>query len=522
MRITHDTDLNSILWFTMLACAASLILPLQGSAEDRYREAFRPQFHFTPERNWMNDPNGMVFFEGEYHLFYQHNPFGDKWGHMSWGHAVSHDLAHWEHLPLALAEEGGVMIFSGSAVVDWGNTSGFGKDGKPPLVAIYTGHYTTKPLQNQNIAYSTDRGRTWVKYAGNPVLDLKMADFRDPKVFWDEARSRWLMTVALPAEKKVHFYASPDLKEWKYVGEFGPSGATGGLWECPDLFPAVVEGGGTKWVLIVNVNPGGPAGGSGCQYFVGEFDGNRFIADTRGSSTPPALWADRGRDFYAAVSWGDIPKGDGRRLWLGWMSNWDYANDVPTAPWRSAMTIPRELGLRKTGDGMRLVQKPVHEFAALRGEHYHFNGGTVPEVNEWVQKNKLQSESVELSVEFAPSRAENQGVRLFRGVSEETVVGIDRDHGRVYVDRTRSGNVGFHPKFPGKNVAPLARPNDRVRLEIFVDACSIEVFVNDGEAVLSNLVFPSRDSRGVEFFGPVDGTLISSVDVWPLSSAWRK
>src|SRR5687767_2065816 len=239
-------------------CAA-----INARSAELYREPWRPQFHFTAATNWMNDPNGMVFYDGEYHLFYQYNPFGDKWGHMSWGHAVSRDLVRWEHLPIALYEENDVMIFSGSAVVDWKNTTGFGKDDKPPLVAIYTGHYTKKPLQNQHIAYSNDRGRTWTKHAGNPVLDIGDKDFRDPKVMWHEGTKRWVMTVAWPTHRKVRFYASPNLKEWTHLSDFGPAGSTSGIWECPDLFPL-----GTKWVLIVNVGSGAPAGGSGCQYFI--------------------------------------------------------------------------------------------------------------------------------------------------------------------------------------------------------------------------------------------------------------
>src|SRR5881296_1302615 len=314
---------------------------LQVRSAEIDREPFCPLFHFTPAKNWMNDPNGLVFYDGEYHLFYQHNPFGNKWGHMSWGHAVSKDLVHWEHLTLALAEENGVMIFSGSAVVDWKNSSGFGEHGKPPLVAIYTGHHTTKPLQNQHLAYSNDRGRTWTKYSGNPVLDIGEKDFRDPKVIWHERSERWVMTVSWPVQRKVRFYSSPDLKTWTHLSDFGPAGSIRGIWECPDLFPLPVEGSarGGKWVLIVNVGSGAPAGGSGCQYFIGDFDGTRFtldipefLADTPARSVEePPLWADYGRDFYAAVSWSDIPKNDGRRLWIGWMSNWEYANDVPTA-----------------------------------------------------------------------------------------------------------------------------------------------------------------------------------------------
>ncbi|HEY8837746.1 MAG TPA: glycoside hydrolase family 32 protein, partial [Dehalococcoidia bacterium] len=233
-------------------------------------------------------------------------------------------------------------------------------NGKPPLIAIYTGHREGR--QDQRIAFSNDRGRTWTKVPA-PVLDLHMADFRDPRVFWHEATSRWVMAVALPNEKKVNFYTSHDLKRWKYVSEFGPAGATGGQWECPDLFSLPIEGGGRKWVLIVNINPGGPAGGSGTQYFTGRFDGTRFVAD---AGARDIRWADYGPDFYAGVSWNDTPKSDGRRIWLGWMSNWLYAQDVPTSPWRSSMTVPRELSLRRTPGGLRLVQKPVGELKKLR------------------------------------------------------------------------------------------------------------------------------------------------------------
>lgn len=329
--------MNLLPFSIVLAAFVVVYAPSALPASNTYEEPWRPQFHFSPEKNWMNDPNGMVFFDGEYHLFYQYNPFGNKWGHMSWGHTVSRDLVHWEHLALAIPETNAVMAFSGSAVVDTLNTSGFGSPGKPPLVAIYTGHHTDRPLQNQFIAYSTDRGRSWTPYPGNPVLDIGAADFRDPKVFWHEPSGRWIMVVSWPVERKVRFYASPNLKEWSHLSDFGPAGSTTGIWECPDLFPLQVEDGEKgeeSWVLVVNVGSGAPAGGSGCQYFVGDFDGTRFTRSSspgRRSAGPP-LWADFGRDFYAAVSWSDVPKRDGRRLWLGWMSNWEYAQDVPHRP----------------------------------------------------------------------------------------------------------------------------------------------------------------------------------------------
>jgi levanase len=275
---------------TVCALSAALIAH-QALTPDTppYSETYRPQFHFTPERNWMNDPNGLVYYEGEYHLFYQYNPNGNSWADISWGHAVSTDLVHWKQLPLALSYDDNEMVFSGSAVVDGDNTTGFGTKKNPPMVAIYTSAYKNGGKQAQSLAYSTDRGRTWTKYQGNPVIDIGSKDFRDPKVQWYEPTKSWLMTVSLSAEHKVQFYSSKNLKDWKLQSEFGPAGATGGVWECPDLFPLAVDGDPkkTKWVLVVNINPGGIAGGSAAQYFVGDFDGKRFTAEDKGTYTPP-------------------------------------------------------------------------------------------------------------------------------------------------------------------------------------------------------------------------------------------
>ncbi len=276
----RDLPRRARTFFLLAAGLATALLSMAARPQGSYMEPFRPQYHFTPEKNWMNDPNGMVFYEGEYHLFYQYNPAGDKWGHMSWGHAVSPDMVHWTHLPLALPEADNVMIFSGSAVVDWKNSSGFGTDGRPPLVAVYTGYRTTDRVQFQCIAFSNDKGRTWTKYRDNPVIDINSTDFRDPKVQWHDATRRWIMTVSLSAEHKVRFYGSDNLKVWTLLSEFGPAGATGGVWECPDLFELPLPATNDKrWVLVVNMNPGSVAGGSGGQYFIGRFDGTRFVAD---------------------------------------------------------------------------------------------------------------------------------------------------------------------------------------------------------------------------------------------------
>jgi fructan beta-fructosidase len=307
---------------------------LAANAPGYYWEPFRPQFHFTPEKNWMNDPNGLVYYEGEYHLFYQYNPFGNTWGHMSWGHAVSPDMVHWKHLPLALSEADGVMCFSGSAVVDWKNSSGFGKGGKPPMVAIYTGMRVADGRQFQCIAYSNDRGRTWTKYANNPVIDIGSDNFRDPKVQWYEPTKSWLMTVSLSAEHKVQFYGSKDLKHWTLLSEFAPAGATGGVWECPDLFQLpVADTKEKRWVLAVNIGSGSVAGGSGGQYFIGQFDGTRFTVDSDFLLKPAATFAPPGEVLanfeqtnYAwlpggvwAVT-GTRPRRAGKPTTCGWLS----------------------------------------------------------------------------------------------------------------------------------------------------------------------------------------------------------
>jgi fructan beta-fructosidase len=499
-----------------------------GVAAPTYRERYRPQYHFTPAVNWMNDPNGMVYFDGEYHLFYQHNPFGDKWGHMSWGHAVSPDLVHWEHLPVAIPEANRVMAFSGSAVVDWHNTSGFGREGKPPLVAIYTGHQETS--QSQYVAYSNDRGRTWTVYDGNPVLDIGRKEFRDPKVFWHASQQRWVMVVALPDQHKVSFYSSPDLKQWRHLSDFGPAAAVGGVWECPDLFELAVDGDPkhTRWVLIVSLNPGGIYGGSGMQYFVGHFDGTRFTADspapgiaTAGMPLDSVLWADYGRDFYAAVSWSDVPREDGRRLWLGWMNNWQYAQDIPTSPWRSVQSLPRTLALRTTSRGIRMVQQPVRELQQLRGPRRRLAAQPIAEGSTSLAYQGIAGTALEIVAEFEVGTAAELGLKVRTGEQEETVIGIDPRAGQLFVDRTRSGQVRFHPEFSGRHTAPLPVDNGRVSLHVFVDWSSIEVFAANGEVVVTDQIFPAPESDGVALYARGGAARLVSLDAWPLSSIWR-
>ena len=502
-------DVFLILFFVFVAAASQAAEP------------FLPYYHFTPQRNWINDPNGLVFYRGEYHLFFQYNPFGDRWGHMSWGHAVSRDLLHWQELPIALPEADGWMIFSGSGVVDWQNSSGLGKAGEPPLIAVYTGNRTSDGLQAQCIASSTDRGRSWVKFAGNPVLDENSKNFRDPKVFWHETTKSWVMVVSKAEERRIQFYGSGNLKQWTLLGQFGPAGSTNGVWECPDLFPLMVEGQPQRqlWVLIVNVGAGNPAGGSGTQYFIGQFNGRDFKPEVSGLKPGEALWADHGRDFYAAVSWSDIPKSNGRRIWLGWMSNWEYAQDIPTSPWRNAMTLPRELSLRPTPQGLRLIQKPVRELRRLRGRRRIFKAGTIAQVNRWLAKTGIGGEALELVLQLEPGRTGQCGVRLFKGSGEETLVGFDEVAGRMFIDRSHSGNVSFHPSFGGIHHAPVQPRDQTLSLHILIDACSVELFVNDGELVFTDLVFPGQSSRGLELFARASDSTVRSLEAWPLKTA---
>lgn len=505
---------------------ATLTVCTQQSEVDRYSEKYRSQYHFTPAQNWMNDPNGLVYHNGEYHLFYQHNPFGNTWGHMSWGHAVSKDLVHWEHLPVALEEENNIMIFSGSAVVDKDNTSGFGSAENPPLIAIYTGHQESGDFvrQDQRIAFSLDDGHTWTKYEGNPVIDEEMADFRDPKVFWHDDTEKWVMAVALSRDQKIRFYGSSDLKNWEMLSEFGPAGAADDiLWECPDLFELPVDGDPdqSRWVLQVDVNPGAVAGGSGGQYFVGNFDGERFVEDS--STEGKTLWVDYGRDFYAAQSYSDIPESDGRRIWLAWMNNWDYAQKIPTGSWRSAMTIPREVGLANTPDGYRLTQKPVQELQQLRTEKLNIeNLSLTPEVEEDNRLANFRGKAYEAVVEFDAGDADRFGFRLRMGEGEQTLLGYDVANRRLYLDRTTSGEVAFDSSFASVEEAPMIMENNRIRLHFFVDWSSIEVFADEGKVAITDRIFPSPESIGLELFSEGGSAEVISMEIWRLKSAWDK
>ncbi|WUH89702.1 GH32 C-terminal domain-containing protein [Streptomyces sp. NBC_00433] len=794
-------------------------------------EPYRPRIHYTPAQNWMNDPNGLIFYKGRYHLFYQYNPSGNTWGNMSWGHAVSTDLVHWKELPLAIPQDDQEMVFSGSVVLDRNNTSGLGTSRKPPLVAVYTSNYKQTGKQAQSLAYSTDEGLTWTKYSGNPVLDIGSTNFRDPKVFWQQATHRWLMVVALSDQHKVRFYSSPDLKSWTALSDFGPAGATGGLWECPDLFELPVAGAGHrhKWVLVVNINPGGIAGGSGAQYFTGDFDGTRFTSDDPPSYTPPAgmiladfeggygpwtttgtafgtapadgslpdqqgvsgfvgaglansfldhdastgtltspeftvgkpylnflvgggkhphvngtgdgapppgdvladfegstwgdgwtatgsfvnagpapgplpgqiggraldtcvescdpatgtitsptftitrryidfliaggdhpygrdgaaafnlvvdgkvvrtatgldssdmlwtswdvndligeqatvqvvddavggwghlmldhivfsdvaakprdaqtsvnllvdgkvvrtatgqnsesldwaswkladlagkkariqivdadqgswghiladqftladaparssveraHWVDYGADFYAAATYNDAP--GGQRIMVAWMNNWDYGQNTPTSPWRSADSLPRRLSLRSVDGNLRLVSEPVDLSGLRRGTPLHIKNRAVPRTTVPLGDRGAVSE---IDAVLNPGSATTFGLDLRSGEGHKTRLGYDTKTGELYIDRTESGDTSFHPVFPGVHRAPLALDHGKLRLHVVIDASSIEVYANGGLVTLTDQVFPGPGDTGISAFAVAGTAHVTQLTAWRL------
>lgn len=489
--------------------------------KDYYVEKYRPQFHFSPEANWMNDPNGMFFFDGEYHLFYQHHPDSTVWGPMHWGHAVSRDLVHWEHLPIALFPDGNGHIFSGSAVVDANDTTGFFNGGSG-LVAIFTHNgvdpKTNQPRQAQSLAYSKDKGRTWIKYDGNPVLtETNLIDFRDPKVIWFEDRKKWIMVLAVGDH--IRLYSSNDMKAWDFESEFGENeGSHLGVWECPDLFPLEVNG-VQKWVLLVSIgdHPDCPEG-SRTQYFIGDFDGHSFKNDNQ---CDEVLWLDFGRDNYAGVTWSDIPAYDGRRVLIGWMSNWKYANVVPTKSWRSAMTVPRKLSLIQGDAGIRLIQTPVDELKVLRKPLFSLDKANLLTPEQDVLAG-VKGKSLEIIAEFEMKNSSKFGLKVCKSVEEETIIGYDAKHSRLFLDRRHSGESEFHPEFACLHEAEVIAHDNRVTLHVFVDASSVEVFANGGETVMTDLIFPSEQSDEIELFVEGGSVLLRSLQVYEYSSVWSQ
>ena len=483
--------------------SASLISGL--NAQDKKsnmsdEQLYRPNYHFSPKKGWMNDPNGLYYKDGVYHLFFQHFPDGNKWGPMHWGHATSKDLITWEEQPIALHPDELGYIFSGSSVVDKNNTSGFGDAKNPPVVAIYTYHNPNREqdgkihVESQGIAYTLDNSKTFTKYSNNPVLkNPGIKDFRDPKVFWDSKRQQWIM--ALAAQDRAHFYASKNLKDWTFQSEFGKDlGAHGGVWECPDLFPIKVEGSNEeKWVLIININPGGPNKGSAAQYFVGDFDGKTFTPDalfTKQIQRDKAAWLDWGKDNYASVSFDNVPQN--KRIIIGWMSNWEYAQDVPTNAWRSTTTIAREVSLKKTNEGYILKNFPVSQLKNYEGKavqkKLQLSGDQV-----LLDKKQIDLTKAVLDIDLKKLTSGTYTFALRNTLGEEVIFGIDNKNNELFIDRSRSGNINFGNNFASPiTKAPLSKSLVNAKLKLLLDKSSIEIFLDNGEKVLTEIFFPSE------------------------------
>jgi fructan beta-fructosidase len=470
---------------------------LHAKSQHVETEPHRPQFHFSPKEKWMNDPNGMVYHKGVYHLFYQYYPDSTVWGPMHWGHATSKDMLHWQHQPIALYPDSLGYIFSGSAVIDVHNTAGFGKDA---MIAIFT-HHNVKgeqakrnDFQNQSIAYSLDDGKTWTKYAGNPVIkNPGIVDFRDPKVMWFEKEKKWVMTLA--TKDRITFYSSPDLKDWSKESEFGETlGAHGGVWECPDLFPLTLNG-KKIWILLVSINPGGPNGGSATQYFIGDFNGKTF--------TPfetETKWIDYGTDNYAGVTFSNTGN---RRILIGWMSNWQYAQVVPTKNWRSAMTIPRELYLKEVNKKIFLASKPVKEFDRMFVKPVTVSNLSIK--NSYNLSSKLNATGSRFQLSLNDIAANDFSIVLSNKKGDELVIGYNKAANQYFIDRSKSGIIAFETGFAKRHTAPRLSLSKTINLTIIADVASVELFADDGLTVMTDIFFPNqvyttatiRSSKGV-------------------------
>lgn len=483
-------------------------IKLSDTFDSSNRETYRPVYHHTPMYGWMNDPNGMFYKDGVYHLYFQYNPYGSMWANMTWGHSTSTDLTHWTYEGTAIVPDAWGAIFSGSCVVDKDNTAGFGKGA---VVAFYTSAKSTPwgDVQSQSMAYSLDNGKTFIKYEHNPILTSTERDFRDPKVFWYAPGKHWVMMLAVGQEMQI--YSSGNLKVWKKESSFGAmQGAHGGVWECPDLVEVAVEGSKEKkWVLICNLNPGGPFGGSAAQYFVGSFDGKKFVNE----SPTQTKWLDWGKDNYATVTWSNAPAG--RCIALGWMSNWQYANNVPTTQYRSANTLARDLTLYRVGGELYLKSKPSPEIKKARAEEKKIPTFEVKgnyEVASLLADNKGAYE-IEMTIE-------NKGTSkidfsLMNEKGEKVAMYYDVVRKQFVMDRSASGVVGFSRDFPAVTVAPV-RNTDQIHLRLFIDRSSVEAFGEEGEYVMTNLVFPAEPYNRMVFSSDKGSYIVKSMNVYRL------
>lgn len=483
-------------------------IQLSDTYDMNNREKFRPLYHHTPAYGWMNDPNGMFYKDGVYHLYFQHNPYGSTWGNMTWGHSTSRDLVNWEFQGDPLLPDAWGTIFSGSCVVDYENTAGFGRGA---VIAFYTSAKSTAwgDSQSQSLAYSLDNGKTFTKYVGNPILTSQERDFRDPKVFWYAPDKHWVMILAVGQEMQI--FSSKNLKEWKKESSFGAKqGAHGGVWECPDLVQLPVEGSKEKkWLLICNLNPGGPFGGSAAQYFVGTFDGKKFTNE----SPTQTKWLDWGKDNYATVTWSNAP--DGRCIALGWMSNWQYQAVLPTSQYRGSNTLARDLTLYKENGDYFLKSAPSPEIESLRGEKVSvpsFKVSDTYEINSLLEHN---DGAYEIEMTIKNSSASKIVFSLLNAKDEKIYMYYNVPQKQFVMDRSESGLTDFSKDFPAVTVAPVG-DTDIIRIRLFIDKSSIEVFGEDGKYVMTNRVFPNAPYNRLQFESVRGNFTVKSLNVYKL------
>ncbi len=482
-------------------------MELSNSFDTANREKHRPLFHHTPLYGWMNDPNGMFYKDGVWHLYYQYNPYGSMWQNMTWGHSSSKDLVNWEHNPLAIEPNGLGAIFSGSSVVDKNNTAGFGENA---IVSLYT---SAGDAQTQSLAFSTDDGMTFTRFDGNPIIAYER-ESRDPNMFWDDANQQWVLLLASALDHEMLIFTSKDLKEWELASKFGSGfGAQEGVWECPDLMELPVEGTNQKkWVLICNINPGFIFGGSGTQYFVGDFDGQKFVADSNPDVTK---WLDYGKDFYATVSFSNAP--DDRKTAIAWMSNWDYANQVPTQQFRSANTLPRELSVFRGPDGeMYVASVPSPEVTALREAPVNYKPGNVTATGVTYSLPAENDAICEIVLDTDLRKYKTLDITLSNAEGETVKMTLDAQNRTFSMDRTQSGLTDFSPAFPVVTTAPTHDTSGRQTLRIFVDRSSIEVFDSKGRFTMTNLVFPTSPYNTLTLSAP-KGAKVNALSIYPLN-----
>lgn len=496
--------------------AGLLLLPavtVSGQKKDVPTPQWRPKYHFTSEKNWINDPNGLFYLNGEYHLYYQHNPFENKWGHMSWGHATSKDLISWTHLPVAIPEvetkDTTTWIFSGSAVIDKNNTSGFGTKSKPPIVAMFTADQPKQRKESQFIAYSNDGGLTYSQYLGNPVIDLNKKDFRDPAVFWHDQSKQWVMTVAMVDERQVRIYGSKNLKDWTVLSDFGPAGYTRHGWECPSLLPLQVDGSSkTKWVLLVS---SGGEHGPLMQYFIGDFDGTTFKDDNDGKKVGVLNYGDA---YYAAIAWRDAPQN--KKILLGWLQN----GGRETYPWKGQMSIPHDLSLKATENGIELIQEPssvVTKSLARYATEKALLTKNLSINNTRINLNKerpFTGNAYWLEAEFELGAATKVGFNIVENpdVTKNVIVGYDAVNQQIFLDCNTS-ETNVKSRRNQMQIAPMKAVGGIVKLQILVDNSSLEVFGNGGEKVISTMIYPDVNATNLSVFAEGKGVL-KNLKIW--------